>query len=250
MHTLPTFPLANNNCRTSVTRDQLLNYVDVTSGRAALHWASRYGQHAVLEWLVKSGAYYDLRDKEGMTPLHHTALYGQARAAKALIGDGANVNLRNRRGKTPLYVAAEHAQDAVGVLLLKAGAKTESLPWKERSVRGGRGGAGGGEEEGEVDSGKERGVDTVLDVVCREGLIGCARIIIANMEDFYEKELLTPWEQLQFECKLRVKTGSRVGKKPEILKKTDKTRVFSNKPVFSLGFFKAGFFQINQYTTI
>ena len=42
----------------------------------------------------------------------------------------------------------------------------------------------------------------------------------------------------------------RVGKKPEILKKPDKTRVFSNKPVFSLGFFKAGFFQINQYTTI
>ena len=42
----------------------------------------------------------------------------------------------------------------------------------------------------------------------------------------------------------------RVGKKPEILKKTDKTWVFSNKPVFSLGFFKAGFFQINQYTII
>jgi len=42
---------------------------------------------------------------------------------------------------------------------------------------------------------------------------------------------------------------SRVGKKPEILKKPNKTRVFSNKPVFSLGFFKAGFFQINQYTT-
>ena len=63
----------------------------------------------------------------------------------------------------------------------------------------------------------------------------------ASLEPLLLKQVLAPVKAMLL---------LRVGKKTEILKKPDKTRVFSNKPVFSLGFFKAGLFQINQYTTI
>ena len=181
---------------TSRRRDHLLNIVDESCGRTALHWASRYGQQPVLEWLVDSGADFDLRDGEGLTALHHAAFYGHGHVAEKLIEVGADVNRRDRRGKTPLYVAAENSQDVVGVSLLKAGAETESRPWR-------KGGGGGDDAEGEVGEGgcrEERNVEAVLDVVCREGLVGCARIIVAKMENFYEKELLTQPEQLRFEC--------------------------------------------------
>ena len=55
---------------------------------------------------------------------------------------------------------------------------------------------------------------------------------------------------LHFEMEWRLQVRQGWQKTRNFEKKTDKTRVFSNKPVFSLGFFKAGFFQINQYTSI
>jgi ankyrin repeat protein len=57
-----------------------------------LHLASQYGQLAVAELLIKSGASPNLTNRTGHTALHHAAMRDQRQLAELLMLHNANVN--------------------------------------------------------------------------------------------------------------------------------------------------------------
>ena len=183
-------------------RESRLNLVD-EKGRNAVHWAARYGQAEVVDWLIKNcHADVNLRDKDGLTPLHHAALYGNERVVKKLmeLDPRPDVNRRDKRGVTPLFVAVESGHDGVAVLLLKNEADAENRPWKSGGGGGGREKRGGAATAKEEAAKEEANTLSILDLACREGLVECAKKVIMDLDYQYETQLHTSPEQLNFEC--------------------------------------------------
>jgi len=88
-----------------------------------------------MEFLIKSGADVNAKNKDGMTPLHQVMFwklnifYGagggeKMEAIKLLISGGANINARNNEGKTPLDMAKEQGETEIVKFLTKKGAKS------------------------------------------------------------------------------------------------------------------------------
>ena len=75
-------------------------------GRNALRCAAWYGQVAMAELLVMSGANVNAKsEKSGWTPLHIAAMNDQVAMAELLRRFGAEVNANANDGRTPLHLA-------------------------------------------------------------------------------------------------------------------------------------------------
>ncbi|MGE0009625.1 MAG: ankyrin repeat domain-containing protein [Candidatus Babeliales bacterium] len=77
-----------------------------------------------LELLIKAGANYLAKDKEGNTALHYAAQTGRSQATMLLLKKGIDINARNSVGQTPLHNVGNAA---VAVTLIEAGADGNAL---------------------------------------------------------------------------------------------------------------------------
>lgn len=99
-------------------------------GLTALHIAAVYGQVAIVDLLLSSGAARNIKNNDGETPLHLAVLNGRQNVVELLVSRGARINVKNRTGDTPLMYAFTHHQQTIAEFLRKNGAKTKSwLPW-------------------------------------------------------------------------------------------------------------------------
>lgn len=93
-------------------------------GWTPLHLASFFGQRAVVETLLASGASVSTRSQNAMTnaPLHAAVAGGHSEEARLLVDRGAEINARQAGGFTPLHGAAAQGNVELVSLLLARGA--------------------------------------------------------------------------------------------------------------------------------
>ncbi len=80
-----------------------LNAADA-NGSSALNAAAFFDSAEAAEWLLKNGAFVDIRDGNGGTPLITAAFMGNAKTAKVLLKHGADVSATNDIGQSSLQV--------------------------------------------------------------------------------------------------------------------------------------------------
>ena len=80
-----------------------LNAAD-PNGSSALNAAALLDQAKAAEWLLKNGAFVDIRGGDGGTPLITAAFMGNAKTAKVLLKNGADVTATNDDGVSSLQV--------------------------------------------------------------------------------------------------------------------------------------------------
>ena len=73
-------------------------------GSSALNDAAFFDSAKAAEWLLKNGAFVDIRDGNGGTPLITAAFMGNAKTVKVLLKHGADVNATNDTGQSSLQV--------------------------------------------------------------------------------------------------------------------------------------------------
>ncbi|GFU28361.1 synphilin-1 [Nephila pilipes] len=95
----------------TISKSQLLPQSD---SRSLLHTAARYGQYAIVEWLLNYMASQDLDaaivDSEGNTAVHLAAKYGHINCVKALVFYIGNLKTKNEHGLKPLDLAVKHGK--------------------------------------------------------------------------------------------------------------------------------------------
>ncbi|XP_054707125.1 uncharacterized protein LOC129216933 [Uloborus diversus] len=95
----------------TISKTQLLQQTDSCS---LLHVAARYGQDAIVEWLLSYMTAQDfdsnIIDPEGNTALHLAAKYGQIACVKALVLHSGNLKAKNEHGLKPLDLAVKHCK--------------------------------------------------------------------------------------------------------------------------------------------
>ena len=64
-------------------------------GRTPLHYAVKYWQPDVLEWMLKYGLDLELKDRLGCIPLHAACRYGYSDTVRILLTAKANVNAQD-----------------------------------------------------------------------------------------------------------------------------------------------------------
>ncbi|MCR9197744.1 MAG: ankyrin repeat domain-containing protein [Planctomycetaceae bacterium] len=72
------------------------------SGSTPLNTAVLYGQHEIVEVLLRRGADVNGANRDGTTPLHIAAFFCQEKLLKRLLEKGASTTQTNRRGETAL----------------------------------------------------------------------------------------------------------------------------------------------------
>ena len=73
-------------------------------GSSALNDVAFFDSAKAAEWLLKNGAFVDIRDSNGGTPLITAAFMGNAKTVKVLLEHGADVNATNDAGQSSLQV--------------------------------------------------------------------------------------------------------------------------------------------------
>ncbi|KAI6659233.1 hypothetical protein LOD99_14906 [Oopsacas minuta] len=86
---------------------------DISGGRAAIHFASDYGQKDVCEYLLSKGADVNKVDKHGITPLLAAIWEGHLEVCELLIAKGAQKN-----GTTPDGATYNDSTDNEGIKAL------------------------------------------------------------------------------------------------------------------------------------
>ncbi|KAL0049995.1 hypothetical protein WJX82_002341 [Trebouxia sp. C0006] len=71
-----------------------------------LHMASRSGRLDIVEKLLRCGADYSKKTKDGSTPLHYAAAFGQTHVLETLVKAGIAIDNRDDARNTPLHLAA------------------------------------------------------------------------------------------------------------------------------------------------
>ena len=91
-----------------MNKDPKLAYTWCDMGKTPLHWATGWGQHAVMKVLLdRYKVDVNVRNKQGGTPLHVAASQARPEGARILLRRGAKVDaIRRQGGATPLHVAA------------------------------------------------------------------------------------------------------------------------------------------------
>lgn len=92
-------------------------------GRTALFYATKDGDAAIVDELIKHGSNVNAQDNNLETPLHFAAREYRLEEAKLLIEGGADVSVKDIHGNTPLWRAVFESRGRGGVigLLLSAG---------------------------------------------------------------------------------------------------------------------------------
>ncbi|KAJ4202033.1 hypothetical protein NW759_015501 [Fusarium solani] len=122
-----------------------VSWADVT-GRTALHWAAKWGYHAVLQELLEAldntgedkKSVVNSKETNGYTPLIWACRWGHVECAELLIDHGADVNLSqggSEFGGTPISWAATYNYPKVIDLLVGKGAHMDEtlLGWAAAS---------------------------------------------------------------------------------------------------------------------
>src|SRR5437764_11612526 len=89
----------------SSLRNQHINAKD-NLGRTTLHRASENRREAIVQELLRKGAYVNAKDNERRTPLYMVACNGHEAVMRLLLEKGADVNAKDKWGRTALYMAA------------------------------------------------------------------------------------------------------------------------------------------------
>ena len=84
------------------------------NGYTILHHAVH--EH-VIDFFIRKGLDIEARNRFSQTPLHVASNYGNLEAIKALIKNGAKVEVEDRLGRTPLDYAVKYGQEYVKVLM-------------------------------------------------------------------------------------------------------------------------------------
>ena len=95
-------------------------------GGMPLHWAARYGQLDLCEFLLANRADIEATNLIGSTALHHAAFSGSTDVAELLLNRGASREAITQRGCTPLHWAAGYGRDDATALLLASGARADA----------------------------------------------------------------------------------------------------------------------------
>ena len=74
-------------------------------GKTALHWASKEGHLAVVQFRVKVGADTEAKNQDGETSLHTASFSGHLAVVQTLVNHGADVATETNYGRTALGVA-------------------------------------------------------------------------------------------------------------------------------------------------
>lgn len=104
----------------------LINAMELGSGKSPLHRAAERGQVTVVKYLLDHGASIDQLSPRKETALHLAAHVGQNAVVKLLLERKANVEARDNAGWTPLYYASSQGYRAVGETLLEQGANANA----------------------------------------------------------------------------------------------------------------------------
>jgi len=79
-------------------------------GQTLLHLATILGHQRLLNFLIRSEAPLDHKDRNGFTALHLASMYGRVGAARSLIEAGAGTFLRTNIGRTAQDIARQRDQ--------------------------------------------------------------------------------------------------------------------------------------------
>lgn len=97
-------------------------------GSTALMVSAQFGQHAVVQQLLRGGARASEAGAQGLTPLVLAAQNGHVAVCGELLDAGAEMNAQAARGDTALHMAAQQGHQAVLELLLHRGAAATPSP--------------------------------------------------------------------------------------------------------------------------
>ena len=104
---------------------------DANTGDAytALSLAAYYGDVAAVRRLLESGSNPDLQVNGWANALHHAVRKDNEPLVRELLAGGSNpnVSVTARRGETPLMIAAENGNTAIMEILIKMGARIDTI---------------------------------------------------------------------------------------------------------------------------
>jgi ankyrin repeat protein len=101
---------------------------DAADGNSALDFAAMAGNADFAGMLLDYGAPVDGRaSRNGETPLHYAAFYGRRATIDLFVARGADVNVADYSGVRPIQYARKRLQGLAVELLLKLGARPDSL---------------------------------------------------------------------------------------------------------------------------
>ncbi|EPS37899.1 hypothetical protein H072_8434 [Dactylellina haptotyla CBS 200.50] len=103
-----------------------VNTTALQTQRTALHQAAQGGHLEVVRILLKKGAQFETRDRNGISPLWSAAQGGFSEIVKILLENKADPeNISAGSNRRPLHQAAQNGHTEVCEILLKAGAQYE-----------------------------------------------------------------------------------------------------------------------------
>ena len=112
-----------NTVRQLLSEGADVNYIN-DQGEFALRLASKNGDIAMVEVLLKNGAQIDLQDSNhfGSSALYEASSNGHIDVVELLLKHGANIDIQRKGGATPLFIACEEGHFKVTELLIEKGA--------------------------------------------------------------------------------------------------------------------------------
>lgn len=106
--------LSEEVIRAETRCQDIINSIDIDTGKTPLHWATQNGSSRLVNLLLQPGwkADTDINDNAGNTPLHYAVLKAHLEISRILVGQGASLKIANSEGQTPLDLA-KRQQDNV-----------------------------------------------------------------------------------------------------------------------------------------